>query len=99
MDDIDQAQQNDEFFRRQALDAYFRRRPNTTPFHGTHSEAGNSGPHPESRGGPEPGAGTDGRICIDCEGEIEPERLKAVPEAVRCIDCQTKLEWRIRHAG
>ena len=29
------------------------------------------------------------RICIDCEEPIGRNRLKAKPDAVRCIDCET----------
>ena len=38
-----------------------------------------------------------GSRCMDCGGEIEPERLKALPYAVRCVGCQTKKERRERH--
>ena len=31
-------------------------------------------------------------ICVDCGRPIEPERLSAVPEAVRCIDDQRRFE-------
>ena len=31
-------------------------------------------------------------VCADCGGEIEYERLKAAPEALRCIRCQTLHE-------
>ena len=36
----------------------------------------------------------DGRygICVDCNGEIEYERLKAALAALRCIRCQTLHE-------
>ena len=36
----------------------------------------------------------DGRYgkCDTCEGEIEPERLRALPEAVRCLSCQRDQE-------
>jgi DnaK suppressor protein len=27
-------------------------------------------------------------ICCDCLGEIPQERLAALPNAVRCVDCQ-----------
>ena len=27
-------------------------------------------------------------VCVDCSGEIEYERLKAAPAAIRCIGCQ-----------
>lgn len=30
--------------------------------------------------------------CADCGGQIPPQRLDAVPEAVRCIDCQRRYE-------
>lgn len=26
--------------------------------------------------------------CVDCHGPIPAERLEAIPEAARCIDCQ-----------
>lgn len=31
-------------------------------------------------------------LCKECHGAIPPERLKAAPEAVRCIDCQRHFE-------
>jgi DnaK suppressor protein len=31
-------------------------------------------------------------VCADCGGEIEYERLKAAPAALRCIRCQTQYE-------
>jgi DnaK suppressor protein len=36
-------------------------------------------------------AGTYG-TCVDCGGEILAARLRAMPEAVRCLDCQRHLE-------
>jgi RNA polymerase-binding transcription factor DksA len=30
--------------------------------------------------------------CLICKRPIAPERLKAVPEAVRCLDCQRRFE-------
>ncbi len=44
--------------------------------------------------------GTYGR-CVDCGNQIPDERLRAVPEAIRCIDCQRRLEARHRqvHGG
>lgn len=33
-------------------------------------------------------------ICEDCEEEINPERLRIVPFAVRCRDCQETQEER-----
>ncbi len=32
--------------------------------------------------------------CIDCGEDIEPQRKKALPWAVRCTKCQTKLEGK-----
>jgi len=37
-----------------------------------------------------PGESEDG-ICIDCEGPISRARLAANPQAIRCVDCQTKF--------
>jgi RNA polymerase-binding transcription factor DksA len=31
-------------------------------------------------------------ICVNCHRQIPPERLQAVPEAVRCLDCQRLFE-------
>jgi RNA polymerase-binding transcription factor DksA len=30
--------------------------------------------------------------CRDCGREIPPERLRVMPEAVRCVDCQRHVE-------
>ena len=30
--------------------------------------------------------------CRDCGREIPPERLRVMPEAVRCVDCQRHYE-------
>jgi phage/conjugal plasmid C-4 type zinc finger TraR family protein len=30
--------------------------------------------------------------CCDCGGKIDPARIKAFPQAERCIACQTKKE-------
>jgi len=30
--------------------------------------------------------------CIDCEEPIPPARRKAVPNCVRCLDCQEEFE-------
>ncbi|HEV2075303.1 MAG TPA: TraR/DksA C4-type zinc finger protein [Thermoleophilaceae bacterium] len=45
-------------------------------------------------------SGTYG-TCLNCGREIPVERLEAVPEAVRCVDCQRHLEGRHRqiHGG
>jgi len=37
-------------------------------------------------------ASGDYGICANCGGEIEYERLKAYPTAVRCLACQTQHE-------
>jgi DnaK suppressor protein len=37
--------------------------------------------------------------CVDCGREIPPERLQAVPEAVRCIDDQARYEAMLRARG
>jgi DnaK suppressor protein len=36
-------------------------------------------------------------ICIRCGGDIAPERLRANPAALRCVDCQRVFEKT--HAG
>jgi RNA polymerase-binding transcription factor DksA len=43
-------------------------------------------------------AGTYG-TCIVCGREIPPERLKAVPEAVRCLQHQREFEAEHRQAN
>lgn len=55
-------------------------------------------PNPEPmRAGPEPMVELvlDG-ICVDCGDHISPARLKALPEAERCVSCQRELEARER---
>ncbi len=32
--------------------------------------------------------------CLDCENEIDPARLKAIPSASLCIDCMERRERR-----
>jgi phage/conjugal plasmid C-4 type zinc finger TraR family protein len=85
MDVFDQAQANDELFRRAALSRHFagQRTPHERPMSG------------RSAIGAGPGIGR--RVCRDCGEEIEPARLKALPFAVRCLGCQTKTERRERH--
>lgn len=36
-------------------------------------------------------------VCIDCGGEIPAARLVAVPDAIRCVNCQNIME--ARHVG
>ncbi len=38
-------------------------------------------------------------ICVDCGKEIPPERLEAIPEAIRCIDDQNRYEAQLRARG
>lgn len=37
------------------------------------------------------------RVCADCGGEIPAARLVAVPDAIRCVNCQNIME--ARHVG
>jgi DnaK suppressor protein len=72
MDIFDRAQQQDEFFRKEALKKHFAKNKIATPS--------------ESR------LAMTNRQCRGC-GELIPEkRLKANPEAIRCIACQEKVE-------
>ena len=34
--------------------------------------------------------------CVDCGKAIAPERLEALPEAARCIDCQRRADVQAR---
>ena len=36
------------------------------------------------------------RCCLDCEEPIDPRRLAAKPDAVRCTECASKKEtlWK-----
>lgn len=34
----------------------------------------------------------EARPCRECGRPIPPERLEALPEAVRCVDCQQRIE-------
>jgi DnaK suppressor protein len=36
-------------------------------------------------------------ICIDCDEPVQPARLKAKPNAARCIHCQNQYEQEHRH--
>ena len=86
MDKADYGNQNAEFYRQQALAEYSRRNgriPRAAQQHPGDDPLGNNR------------VGVEGpRACLDCEDEIDPARIKANPEAVRCIDCQTKWERR-----
>jgi hypothetical protein len=35
---------------------------------------------------------TDAGACLDCGDHISSARLKALPDAVRCVSCQRQLE-------
>jgi RNA polymerase-binding transcription factor len=37
--------------------------------------------------------------CVDCGKEIPPERLEAMPEAVRCIEDQARYEATLKARG
>lgn len=42
----------------------------------------------------------DGTVrCVDCDAVIPPERLKARPDAARCIHCQAAHETREARRG
>jgi phage/conjugal plasmid C-4 type zinc finger TraR family protein len=66
LDIFDQAQENDELFRGNALKKHFQSR--RAHLHGS-----------------------DG-ICADCGEAIPKKRLKANPQATRCVECQKKYE-------
>ncbi|MEK7538231.1 MAG: TraR/DksA C4-type zinc finger protein [Patescibacteria group bacterium] len=34
--------------------------------------------------------------CVNCKKEINPERLKFLPTALRCVECQTDIERRVQ---
>ncbi|HEY2604020.1 MAG TPA: TraR/DksA C4-type zinc finger protein [Thermoleophilaceae bacterium] len=34
--------------------------------------------------------------CIDCGDRISSARLKALPDAVRCVSCQRAIESQVR---
>ena len=38
-------------------------------------------------------------LCIDCDAEVQPERLAAKPNAARCIYCQQDYEKEHRFHG
>ena len=93
MDEIDYAQQFDEFHRQKALTDHYRRR---TVYSLTRAVALPSpGPHPDAGAAPGRGWGEYG-ICIDCDGRIEAARLAILPGAARCVNCQAKHERRRR---
>jgi phage/conjugal plasmid C-4 type zinc finger TraR family protein len=83
-DIFDQAQANDELFRQSALNKHFARKRDIFA----------DGDNPSSYPAPlMTGAGKALR-CEDCGGKIGAKRLKANPEATRCIGCQLIFERR-----
>lgn len=36
-------------------------------------------------------------VCEDCAQKIAPERLEALPEATRCVGCQSAWDQANRH--
>lgn len=86
MDEIDLAQQNDELFRQQALMAHFRSRSADLGSMLACGEAKSVGRLRPTRG-----------MCCDCGDDIGAARLGANPDAVRCLECQTKKERRTRN--
>jgi DnaK suppressor protein len=38
-------------------------------------------------------------ICAECGNEIDPERLRVMPAAQRCIECQAKHETEFERGG
>jgi phage/conjugal plasmid C-4 type zinc finger TraR family protein len=35
-------------------------------------------------------------LCVDCGKPIDPERLEVLPDAPRCLRCQTEWEQAVR---
>ena len=83
MDEIDVAQQNDELFRQSALKAHYAGRQNTAMT----AKSGKAGPSSGGRG-----TLPRHKNCCDCGEKIETARLKALPNAIRCIGCQEIFE-------
>lgn len=86
MDEADCGNQVAETYRQQALRNYFCGNGITTRREAQTQHPGDPAQLKRGSSGP--------RICIDCDDEIDPERVKANPAAVRCIECQTKYERR-----
>ena len=47
---------------------------------------------------PFPAAQAGGRLCVDCEEQIDPKRVRARPDTRRCLPCQRLRELQIRDA-
>ena len=80
MDEADYGQQNDEFFRQEALRVHFRR----AGFNGTGFNGDTLRQDVPIKSCP--------RECLDCGDEIGKARMKANPAATRCVECQEKKE-------
>lgn len=39
------------------------------------------------------------KICVDCTVEIDPERLRVMPNATRCVKCQAEYARRGQGLG
>jgi len=87
MDDIDRAQQYEELFWEDALNAHFRRTANTL---GEAKAQIGTGRRPDLGGG----ASADAVHCRDCGAVIHPKRLEIFPDADRCVGCQSRWESR-----
>jgi len=86
VDVIDLANEHAEFFRQMALKRHFCR---SGKYQASEVlQYPGETPSITLRGGSHPGS----HDCIDCGGKIDPARLQALPDAVRCIDCQAKKE-------
>ncbi|OPY15626.1 MAG: RNA polymerase-binding transcription factor DksA [Syntrophus sp. PtaB.Bin001] len=83
MDEIDLAQESEEFFRQVSLRKHYAGKRDN--FLGS-EESRSPGFHPKGAG---PG---ERRRCIDCGEEIGAARLEAVPKAIRCVECQREKE-------
>jgi len=91
MDEIDQAQEHEELFRRNALTRHFGRSLDK-PVEGRTCTPGLQPCTVQDRdSGP--------RLCSDCGYEIGTDRLEANPHAIRCLDCQEKYERKLRAEG
>jgi hypothetical protein len=87
MDDADLAQQNEETFL-ENVSRRFGLNGNQNADDAFSVEPPASGPSPIPGAGP----GARGRRCIGWGEGIEAARLKAVPGAVRCVECQAGFE-------
>jgi len=83
-DIIDKAQENDELFRRVSLEKHFAGR-----------ETARSGNTPYTAANIVEIIRRPSRIkCETCDEPIPAKRLKANPQATRCVECQTLAEKR-----